>query len=111
MPNVKIYVDRAQLADGVDVLAKVLKPMRVILCDVLGVTPVQCHLLIVPVVGIADQPAISIEFQYLGTPKRNRELINSLCLSLRKLIADFTQQENAAVRATPLDPATYVALK
>ncbi len=51
-----------------------------------------------------------MEFQYLATSERTPERIRQVCSAFRDLLT-AAMGVTTAVRATPLDPLTYVALK
>ncbi len=110
MPNVKIFVDQALLDSRREVIAAALPRLRDALCAQLGVTPAACQLAVLPVMGLPDQPLANMEYQYLATPERTPDMIRAASAHFRALLTDPLGCV-PAVRATPLDPATYVALK
>ncbi len=110
MPNVKIYVDETVYADRKEALTDLLLPLREAITVALKVPPAACQLAVIPVLGLPDQPVANFEIQYLGTPERTREVISEACTVFRELVAGAIGA-SPAVRATPLDPDTYVALK
>ena len=110
MPNVKIYIDEHLLATRKAGIVEALEPLRRLLCEQLKVAPSACHIVIQPVIGMADQPLASMEFQYLSNLERTPERIRSACSVFRDFLIGPLGC-SPAIRATPLDPATYVALK
>ena len=110
MPNVKIYVDEPTYQDRKDALQALLPPLRDAICEQLKVPVAACQLAVIPVIGMAGQPVANFEVQYLGTPERTRDVITQACTVFRELVAGAVGAV-PAVRATPLDPETYVALK
>lgn len=110
MPNVKIYIDEHLFAAHKAVIVAALEPLRCLLCAELNVAPSACHIVIQSVTGLADQPLVSIEFQYLANPDRTPERIRSASVAFRDLLTGPLGC-SPAIRATPIDPATYVALK
>ena len=110
MPNVKIYIDETLLATRKAGILDALEPLRRLLCDELNVAPSACHVVIQSVIGMADQPLVSMEFQYLSKPDRTPERIRNACIVFRDFLIGPLGC-SPAIRATPLDPATYVALK
>lgn len=110
MPNVKIFIDQTVFEDRYAALETMLPNLRESLCTELSVPSTACHLAVVPVLGMADQPAVNMEIQYLGTAARTPKMITAACAIFREIVAG-TVGSDPAVRATPLDPATYVALK
>lgn len=110
MPNVKIFVDETLFKDRKDAIRAVLVPLREAMCAALNVPPSACQLAVIPVLGLMDQPQANIEIQYLGTAARTPEVITGACEILQEVVAAALGMA-PAVRATPLDPETYVALK
>lgn len=110
MPNVKIFVDEHLLALRKSDIEAALGPLRQLLCDELKVPASACQIAVLPVIGLEDQPLANMEFQYLATPERTPDRIREACVVFRNFLAS-PLGEPLAVRATPLDPATYVALK
>lgn len=110
MPNLKIFVDERRYPDMKVALAEVLGPIRAMLCASLDVPASACQFAVMPVMGMADQPAVNLELQILPRPERTRALLTDLCARLRGSLQTATGM-NVAVRLSILDPATYVALK
>ncbi|MBN9016492.1 MAG: hypothetical protein J0H11_03680 [Rhizobiales bacterium] len=110
MPNLKIYVDEAVWAERSQQLGAALTPVRNMLCKEFNVDVSLCHLAIVPVQGLSDQASVSAEIQILPRPERTNDLIRSACEKLRDLLDQATERRSS-VRATALDPATYIALR
>lgn len=110
MPNVKIYVDQTLLEERHAAINAILRPLRDCLCAELSVPAAACQLTIIPVLGLIDQPRANMEIQYLATPERTPTKITQACKVFRDLLATSIGSV-PAVRATPLDPQTYVALK
>jgi hypothetical protein len=79
-------------------------------CHELAVPTSACQLAIIGVIGLPDQPQANMEFQYLATSERTPERIRQVCSAFRDLLT-AAMGVTTAVRATPLDPLTYVALK
>lgn len=110
MPNVKIYVDEALYQDRKTALTELLPHLREALCRELSVPSAACQLAVMPVLGLQDQPKANFEVQYLGIKSRTPQMIETACMVFQGLLADCLGHV-PAVRATPLDPETYVALK
>jgi len=110
LPNLKIYVEEAVWAEQTDRLLAALPPLREMLCREFSVDSSLCQLAILPVRGLPDQAQVSVEIQILPKPDRTRELIWSVCSQLRSQLKEVTGTLTA-VRATALDPATYIALR
>lgn len=110
MPNVKIYVDQTLLEERHAAINAILMPLRDCLCAELSVSAAACQLAEIPILGLIDQPLVNMEIQYLTTPDRTPTNITKACTAFRDLLATAIGSV-PAVRATPLDPQTYVALK
>lgn len=110
MPNLKIFVDERRYPDLKTALADGLGPIRAMLCASLDVPVSACQFSVMPVMGMADQPAVNLELQILPRPERTSALLTDLCARLRDRLQVATGM-NVAVRLSVLDPATYVALK
>jgi hypothetical protein len=110
MPNVKIFVDEDLYAARRTEIRAALQPLRAALCAQLGVTPAACQLAVLPVMGLPDQPLANMEYQYLATPARTPDAIRAASAHFSALLTEALGCA-LAVRATPLDPETYVALK
>ena len=110
MPNIKLFVDQSLLATRDAEARTLLGPLRDMACHELSVPAGACQLAIIGVLGLSDQPLVNMEFQYLATPERTPERIRQVCAAFRDLLS-AALGVTPAVRATPLDPATYVALK
>ncbi len=110
MPNVKIFADKDLLAARRSEIGAALEPLRRLLCNELKVAPSACQIAVLSVLGLADQALANVEIQYLANPERTPERIKAACLALRE---SLTKPLGIlpAVRATPLDPASYVAVK
>lgn len=111
MPNVKLYVDEALWPAHKPALIAALPELRALLCRDLAVPPAACQVVIVPVWGLADQPAVNIELMILPRPERTAEKLRALGGALRALIGPVAGGASVAVRFASLDPETYVALK
>ena len=110
MPNVKIFVDEDLYAARSDQIRAILPVLRDALCAQLGVPPAACQLAVLPVMGLPDQHLANMEYQYLATPSRTPDAIRAASAHFRSLMTEALGCA-LAVRATPLDPETYVALK
>ena len=110
MPNVKIFVDENVFADRREALCAALGPLRDTICTELSVPVAACQLAVIPVVGMDGQPVANMEIQYLANAERTPEMIQAACTAFHAVIEGAIGAV-PAVRATPLDPATYVALK
>lgn len=111
MPNAKLYVDQSIWPGCQADLTAALAPMRAILCRDLAVPAAACQLAIVPVWGLADQPAVNVELSILPRPERTGEMLRALGAALQGLIGPAAGGVPVAVRISQLDPETYVALK
>jgi len=110
MPNVKIYVDDTVLAARGAEIRALLPTLRDRICAELSVPLEAAQVAVLPVIGLSDQPLANLEFQYLATAERSPDMIRRACAIFRDLLAGAIGS-TPAVRATPLDPQTYVALK
>ena len=110
MPNMKLFVDHHLLASREAEIAALLAPLRELACSELAVPASACQLAVIGVVGLPDQPLANMEFQYLATPDRTPERISQVCAAFRAFLS-APLGTTPAIRSTPLDPATYVALK
>lgn len=111
MPNVKIYVDHAVWNEHETPVKAALSPIRDLLCHELKVDVSACQLAILPVHGLADQPAVNLEIMILPRPERTREAVTDVCGKLRALLTEASGGAHVAIRAAALDPETYIALK
>jgi hypothetical protein len=110
MPNMKLFVDQDLLGERGAAIAAMLAPLRDLACHELRVPASACQLAVIGVIGLKDQPLASMEFQYLATAERTPERIGEVCAAFRSFLA-ASMGITPAIRSTPLDPATYVALK
>lgn len=110
MPNVKIFIDEGLYAERKEQIKDMLPSLRETLCETLSVGAAACQLAVIPVLGLPDQPLANLEFQYLGTESRTPDFIRGLCIQYRDILEGVLGCV-PAVRATPLDVNTYVAVK
>lgn len=110
MPNVKIFVDEGVYADRKEALRAALPKLRDTICAELSVPVAACQLAVIPVLGIEAQPVANMEIQYLAKEDRTPEMIAAACAAFRPVV-ELAVGAVPAIRATPLDPATYMALK
>ena len=110
MPNLKIYIDESMYPACRDQLASALGPIRAQLCTDLDVRVADCQFAVLPVMAMPDLPRVGVEFLIMPRPDRTREKITEVCITLRAMVEAATGT-HVAVRATTLDPVTYVALK
>lgn len=110
MPNLKIYVDETLYPACRDRLALALVPIRAQLCADLDVPVAACQFAVIPVLAMPDLPRIGVEMQILPRPDRSRDRVTAVCARLRDKLVEVTGT-HVAVRASMLDPQTYVALK
>jgi hypothetical protein len=110
MPNMKLFVDKDLLSRREAEIAAMLAPLRDLACRELAVPASACQLAVIGVIGLPDQPLANLEFQYLATPARTPARIGEVCAAFRAFLVQ-PLDTSPAIRATPLDPATYVALK
>lgn len=110
MPNVKIFVDQIVFETRRTAIDSMLPKLRESLCVELSVPVAACQLAVIPVLGMMDQPQANMEIQYLGTKDRTSQMITAACTVFRDIVQSAVGSV-PAVRATPLDPTTYVALK
>jgi len=110
MPNLRIHIDDGLWAQHEAEVSAVLPELRSLLCAELGVTPAHCHLGVIPLRALPDQPAVSIELQILALPDRTRDKVEAVAAALRTA---FTARVglSAAVRIALMDRASYVTLK
>lgn len=110
MPNVKIFVNQTVFETRRTEIDSMLSKLRDSLCVELSVPVSACQLAVIPVLGMLDQPQANMEIQYLGNAERTPEMITVACKVFSEIIAPAVGSL-PAVRATSLDPNTYVALK
>lgn len=110
MPNLKIYVDESRWPEARPGLAALLPELRALLCAALAVEPAACQLAVIPVLGLADQPAVNAELHLMPRPERTRAALTDVAERLRDRIGAATGL-HAALRIAALDPETYLALK
>lgn len=110
MPNMKLFVDKDLMSRREAEIAAMLAPLRDLACRELEVPVSACQLAVIGVIGLPDQPLANMEFQYLATPERTPKRIGEVCAAFRAFLTG-PLDTSPAVRATLLDPATYVALK
>ena len=110
MPNIKLFVDQSLLAARESDLRPLLLALREIACRDLAVPASGCQLAVVGVIGLPDQPMVNLEFHYLAKPERTTAVIGQLCAALADCVS-AALDTHAAVRAMPLDPASFVARK
>lgn len=108
MPNVKIYVEQAVMAEHGAAILAALPDLRAMLCAELAVDHAACQFAVMPVQGLMDQPLINIEMMILPRPDRTRDKITHVAQQMRAI---FAPVGHAAIRIAQLDPASYVALK
>lgn len=110
MPNLKIFVDHSLYPTVRAPLERALGPIRDMLCADLDVPAPACQVAVMPVLAMPDLPRVNVEIQILPRPERTREMVTAVCIRLRGLVEAATQT-HVAVRASALDPETYIALK
>lgn len=110
MPNVKLFADHLLLHDCGQSLENRLPALRDLLCDRLGVTLSACHIVVIPVRALQDQPPVNVELHILPRPERTTGRIREICAEIKDIVSDVTGKPTA-VRCAMLDPLTYVALK
>ena len=110
MPNVKLFVDERLLQHCGEALENMLMPLRDMLCDRLGVASAACHLVIIPVRALPDQPPVNLELHVLPHAERTPDRMRALCAEIRDTVSAVTRKPTA-VRCAMLDPVTYIALK
>ena len=110
MPNLKLFVDERIHDAKKDALRAMLPTLRSAVCEQLSVQVSACQLAVIPVMGLDEQPLANLELQYLAKPDRTPDMIRAACTVFSGLVQDALGSV-PAVRATPLDPVTYVALK
>ena len=110
MPNIKLFVDHQLLAARHAEISAQLAPLRELACHLLSVPASACQLAVIAVIGLKDQPLANMEFQYLATAERTPERIGQVCAAFSSFLT-VPLGVTPAIRSTPLDPTTYVALK
>ena len=110
MPNMKIFVDEAVFDDRKEALRAALVPLRESLCAELTVQPEACQIAVIPVMGIEGQAVANMELHYIARPERTPDQIRAACAVFHALI-EGALGAAPEVRAAPLDPETYLALK
>lgn len=110
MPILKAYVDRPVFEAREAELAAALAPIQAMFVETLEVPAEACHLAVLPVLGVPGQMPINAEFLYLAVEGRDRPVLTEACERLRDILAEAAGVP-CIVRALPLDPATYVAVK
>lgn len=110
MPNVKIHVDDKLWSERSENIIAALSPIRTMLCADYKIDASFCQFSVLPVFGPSDQTSVSVEIQILPKPDRTHELIKASCERLQAILAEASGA-HTAVRATQLDPQTYLALR
>lgn len=110
MPNVKLFIDQRLIAAKEAALAPLLHDLRALICARLDVPASACHLVILAVTGLPDQPPVNLELALLPRADRTPEALRALCAALRDTVTAVTGAPTA-IRCAQLDPATYIALK
>lgn len=110
MPNVKIFVETALFAQKAPAIEAQLLPMRDLLCSAFQVDISACQFAVMPVLAMPDLPLVNVEMQILPRPERTRDLVLSVCHSLRDMLQTATGA-HTAIRVSHLDAASYIALK
>lgn len=110
MPNVKLYIDTGLGIEKLSAAQAALPRLRELLCRELNVDQNACHLAVVPVHALQDQPMINAEMLILPRPERTRERLTEICAMVQSFLTD-TIGHKTAVRSSMLDAATYIALK
>lgn len=110
MPNVKIYVEETLFAQKRAALEAQLLPMRDLLCAEFQVDVQACQFAVLPVMAMSNLPLVNIEMQILPRPERTRDVVLSVCQTLRQMVQRATGV-HTPIRVSHLDPATYIALK
>lgn len=107
MPIVKLYADSPDRARQV---AAVLPELRDLLCAAFATEPAFCHLLVIPALGLPDQPPVAAEMHILPKPGRTAEVILDAATRARDLLAREVGGP-VSVRTMLLDPAGYSAVR
>ncbi|WP_446033522.1 hypothetical protein [Youngimonas ophiurae (nom. illeg.)] len=110
MPNLKIYVDETVDPRSRQALRAGLQDVQDMLCRDLSVPVAACQLNIVAVTGLPDQPLVNAEIQILAKPDRTPDMVRAVCQNLQDHLTQACGTP-AAIRASALDPETYIALK
>ncbi|QEW20068.1 hypothetical protein LA6_002262 [Marinibacterium anthonyi] len=110
MPNIKIFVDQAEMAGLQGVLTALLPDLRAQLCAALGVDLSISQVAVLPVIGLPDQPVINVELHLLSAPARTPEALRKLAQDLRDMLGQATGR-HAAIRIATFEPGGYVTLK
>lgn len=107
MPLVKLYADSPDRAGRV---AAVLPELRDLLCAELSTEPAVCHLVVIPALGLTDQPPVAVEMWVLPKPGRTRDVMLKAATRARDLLVREIGGP-VSVRTTLLDPERYMALR
>ena len=110
MPNLKIYLEQPLWQSHGAVLCAALPALRDLLMRELEVPEAACQLAILPIHGLPDQPQCNVEFSFLMQSVRTPDRIREVCGVIRAHVGAIIGTPTA-VRAMPLDPASYTALK
>jgi hypothetical protein len=110
VPNVKVFADQSTFENREPAMDELLLALRNLLCEKLDVTKSACHLVVVWVRGLADQPPMNIEIHLLSKPERTVERIKGVCGEIRDLV-NIKIGCGVAVRCTMLEPKSYISLK
>lgn len=110
MANAKLFIEETLYREHRQELPALLEKLKRDLCETLSVAPEACQFAAVAVIGIPDQPKANLEFQFLMKPERNKAILENCCIKLRDEVSKALNIL-ASVRAVPLDPETYFALK
>ncbi|WP_422367479.1 hypothetical protein [Pelagibius sp.] len=110
MPNVKIQVEEATLAEQRHKVLEVLDPLRQLICEKMGVPASACQIVVIPVMGLPDQPVANMDMFYISREGRTRDMVEGACVAFRALL-ESALDNKVAVRAIGFDQQTYLSLK
>lgn len=110
MPNVKILVDESVLAERREQVRSTLGPLRDLICEQMHVPASACQIVVIPVIGLPDQPCANMDMFNISREGRTRNMVESACAAFQTLL-ETALEGKVAVRAIGFDQNDYVSLK
>lgn len=110
MPNLKLYVGPDANEQALASLQDNALALRDMICSSLNAPTSAFQIACMPVMGIADQPAINAELTILKNAERTQERLGRFVVDLRRTIETISGLP-AAVRITVADPVAYITSK
>jgi len=110
VPNLKVHVDKDAWNTHAGDITNKLLTLRDLVCMGLKADISACQIAVIPFGGIDGQAEVAIEVDYLPKPGRTREMVSQVCMQIKTLMVDATGCR-VAVRATAVDPETYIVVR